>query len=288
MGSALAERNTVPAPLVVICAMETELAHLRVALEPGREERHAGRCAWLTALAGYPIVLSCCGIGMLSAAAVTEAVIGRYGPAAVFNYGCAGAHRPDLLPGDLVVGARVVAYDSVKITPGDAESHVRMWYLRDGVQQRVESLPAAPHLLAAAQRAAAAWKGRHEPWPIVAGWPAAAPHRAPRVFTGLVASANRWNRAPERIQELAARHESLCEDMEAAAIALTCASHDVPFLTIKDISNNELLRATNTSFERETEGQLGRRAAALTLATLRLVVADLRHAANREEKNNGT
>ena len=92
------------------------------------------------------------------------------------------------MPGDLVVGARVVAYDSVKITPGDAESHVRMWYLRDGVQQRVESLSAAPHLLAAAQHAAIALEDRHEPWPIMAGWPAATPHRGPLVFTGLVAS----------------------------------------------------------------------------------------------------
>jgi Phosphorylase superfamily len=66
--------------------------------------------------------------------------------------------------------------------------------------------------------------------------------RRPQVFVGTVASADRWNRAPERIRELAQKLGSLCEDMEAAAIALTCASHDVPFLTIKDISNNEQLR----------------------------------------------
>ena len=70
----------VPAPLAVICAMESELGHLRAALDPGREERQAGRCAWLTALQGYPIVLSCCGIGMLSAAAVTEPLLGAMVP----------------------------------------------------------------------------------------------------------------------------------------------------------------------------------------------------------------
>ena len=51
--------------------------------------------------------------------------------------------------------------------------------------------------------------------------------------------------------------------MEAAAIALTCLTHDVPFLAVKDISNNELLRTTDHLFETETTGQLGRRAAAL-------------------------
>ncbi len=53
-------------------------------------------------------------------------------------------------------------------------------------------------------------------------------------------------------------------------MALTCASHDTPFLSIKDISNNELLRPTDsTSFGEETLGQLGRRAARLVLATMR-------------------
>jgi hypothetical protein len=47
-----------------------------------------------------------------------------------------------------------------------------------------------------------------------------------------------------------------------------CPTHDVPFLTIKDISNNELLRLTGDDFLVETDGQLGRRAAALVLATL--------------------
>lgn len=57
--------------------------------------------------------------------------------------------------------------------------------------------------------------------------------------------------------------------MDSAAIALTCATYDVPFLSIRDISNNELLRATNESFGVETEGQLGCRAAVLILETLR-------------------
>jgi nucleoside phosphorylase len=82
-------------------------------------------------------------------------------------------------------------------------------------------------------------------------------------------------------------HDSACEEMEAAAIALTCASHGVPFLAVKDISNNELLRVTTEEWSAETEGQLGRRAAALVLAVLRHIAsapdlveitADLGHA----------
>jgi adenosylhomocysteine nucleosidase len=259
-------------PLAVVCAMEDELCHLRTALAPGHEEWHAGRRFWLTRLDAYPVVLTCCGIGMLSAAAVTEAVIGRYRPRALLNYGCAGAHRPDLLPGDLVIGERVVAYDSVKLHPDGREREVRMWYLHADRQQRTSALAAAPALVAAAHRAAAAWAEQYDAWPLSAGWPETVPHRRPQVVSGTVASADRWNRAPARIQELAERHTSLCEDMEAAAIALTCASHEVPFLTIKDISNNELVRQTDATFATETVGQLGRRAALLALATIRILI----------------
>ena len=69
----------------------------------------------------------------------------------------------------------------------------------------------------------------------------------------MAASADRWNRSPARIEGLVRLHDSHCEDMEAAALALVCASHDVPFLTVKDISNNDLLRATDIARAMVTE-----------------------------------
>ncbi len=58
--------------------------------------------------------------------------------------------------------------------------------------------------------------------------------------------------------------------MEAGAIALVCAGHDLPFLSVKDISNNELLRLTSgDDFDIETSGQLGKRAAVVVAELLR-------------------
>jgi adenosylhomocysteine nucleosidase len=181
------EHTAVDRPLAVICALEGELIHLNAALGPGREEWHAGRSVWRTTMEEAPVILACCGIGMLSAAAVTEAVIGRYAPGAVLNYGCAGAHRADLLPGDLVIGSRTIAYDSVTMNPDGTEGNVRMYYLRAGVQHRVPHLSAAPHLVALANHAAREWEGQYDAWPLTAGWPSSVPHRRPRVFVGTVA-----------------------------------------------------------------------------------------------------
>jgi len=269
---ARAERT---APIAVICAIHEELTHLRAALPPGHEEWRGSRCAWVTTLDGHPIILALCGIKMASAAAVAEAIVGQYQPAAVLNFGCAGAHRADLLPGDLVIGARVVAYDNVTERHDGTAHYAGMRFLRAGEQQRVEYLPADPLLLERARLIAERLEGQHEPWPADVGWPASIAHRPPRHVIGTVASADRWNRTPASIEAIARQHDSACEDMEAAAIAMTCASHGIPFLTIKDISNNELLE--NTTSGSVITGLLGehvgRRAGALTLALLRDLVA---------------
>jgi adenosylhomocysteine nucleosidase len=208
------------------------------------------------------------GMGMVSAAAATQATISRWAPRAVLNYGCAGAHRLDLLPGDVVVGERVVAYDNYRETPTGELEYKGMHYSADGEQRRIDYLTCDAELITAAHRVADEIGGAHEPWPANHVWPASVAHRAPRAVFGTVGSADRWNRAPASIAALVARHDTLCEDMEAAAIGLVCASHHVPFLTIKDISNNELLRATRSGkslLEEIGPEQIARRAAAFTL-----------------------
>ncbi len=257
------------APIAVLCAMESELAHLRVCLPPPVVERHGGRHIEVTSLGSRQIILSRCGIGMASAAAAAEAAIQRFAPLAVLNYGCSGAHRADLLPGDIVIGERVVSLDRIMLEADGTEQRLQMWYEHAGELKGIESATASPELLDLAIRISAPLEGAHDPWPSAVGWPEGIAHRVPQVVTGTIGTSDRWIRSPARIAQLTAIFQSDCEEMEAAAIALTCLTHDVPFLAIKDISNNELLRTTDHRFETETAGQLGRRAAALILGMLR-------------------
>ena len=266
------------APIAVLVAIEEELRHLRDVLHADRVEARGGRLVWVADVGGQRVVLALCGIGMVSAAAVAESVVGQYNPSAMLNFGCAGAHRLDLLPGDMVIGERLVAYNNIREAPDGAESYIGMFAVAGGDRRRIDYVQSDPGLLTRARRVASAWEGRHEPWPATVGWPAEVPHRPPTVVVGTVASADRWNRAPATIAALVARHGSHCEDMEAAAIAQVCASHGVPFLTVKDISNNELLKNATTETGRSMlaaiGAEVGRRAGALTLAVLRDLIAD--------------
>jgi nucleoside phosphorylase len=136
---------------------------------------------------------------------------------------------------------------------------VNRYHLHDNVEAPgpgETGIPADPGLLEIARHAASGWSP--EPWR--AGSP------APRVLEGIVASADVWTQSHAGIDAISERHMSLCEDMEAAAIATIAALHGVPYLTIKDISNNELQQAT--IFDPEgahlPEAEVGRRAAELT------------------------
>lgn len=183
----------------------------------------------------FEITALLCGIGLIRAAAATEFAIATYKPRAIFNFGCAGSHRRDINLGDVVIGTRTVAY-SIVIAPDGSPRYD----LLDGADEPIPGktgFAADLELLTVASRVAKNWS----PDPSIDSDGESTPTQ---VHRGVVASADIWTQSADHIDLLAKRHLSMCEDMEAAAIAQICAMHDVPFLTIKDISNNELRRAT--------------------------------------------
>src|SRR5690606_34561719 len=97
-----------------------------------------------------------------------------------------------------------------------------------------EAILPDPDLLDLAQTAAG-----NTPLPA---WPGIA--HEPVVHVGAVGSADIWTQHGERIHTLHQLHGSLCEEMEAAAVGQVAAIFGVPFLAVKDISNNELHKVT--------------------------------------------
>lgn len=269
-------QNVSVPPIAVLAAMPEEMAHLTRLLDRagvGREgaDTHGPRTYGRATLGGAPLVLLTTGMGMVAAAAATEATIARYAPRAVLNFGCAGAHRDDLMPGDVVVGTACIAFDHGFLPPGGAFAPQPARLFTDGVHVRLDALPVSEPLLAVAEYVTGMGDWEADPWPTAA-WSEGAPRRPPRVHFGPVASSDRFTQDPDALRTLHAHHASLCEDMEAAAIAQVCALHDVPFFTVKDLSNNEFHATTTFGPEstwEATSGEIGKRAAAFTLALLR-------------------
>lgn len=257
--------------IAVVVAMEAELRHFFARAPVVREERDG---IWLdrwVEIGDRPVVVVRSGMGVAVAAAATERVIDAHSPTVVLNYGCAGAHRRDVMPGDIVIGERYVNHTRVQILPTGEERYVGMHYEVSGEPFVAADLAADPRLLELAKAAAKDY--RPEPWPRDLFWPETVPYRPPVIHSGTVVSADIWTQSHDRLDVLHGRHGSLCEDMETASDAQVCALHGVPFLGIKDISNSEYHRASDIAeFADFPTAEVGKRAAGLTLRVIEALV----------------
>lgn len=200
------------------------------------------------------------GIGLINAAGAAEWLIERYQSEIVLNFGCAGSHRRDLMPGDVVIANRFVNHSQIQVLPDGSERYSGFINEQDGDQTFGSEITSDPRLVAIAE-AVAADKSPPD-WPVNLLWPASVPHRSPAVVTGAIASADIWTQSPAKLDAIHATHGSLCEEMEAVAIGRICQLHRVPFLAIKDISNNEYYRSSDIeSFEDFPVAEVGKRAA---------------------------
>ena len=245
------------APLIVV-AMMSELRHALETVSASGSERFGPWRCWEAELNGRPLNFVLSGIGMVNAGAALARMLGAASPEYVLNYGCAGAHREDINPGDVVVGSRYVHHRASTILPDGTERHAYTPISPEDTSVMVTGFDANPRLLHVARQATEGW--RPDPWHV-----AAATSEQGSVYFGPVASADSWTQSTRHITRIFDEHETLCEDMEAAALTQICWMHEIPFLAIKDISNNEFQNRTDhgtlggPTLE-EVEHEVGRRA----------------------------
>lgn len=241
-------------PVLVICALDSEAVHLRRDLDaPDERDMHGWRLTRGN-LGDAVVDLVICDIGMVPAAAATTAALSANRYRAVLNYGCAGAHRDDINCGDVIIGEQSINLGSFIVGPSDGG---RRPFGFDDATGTVPGIESDPDLLQRATEISDA--NTLPPWPGL--------NDPPAVHRGSVGSADVWTQHPETIHWLHRTYGTLCEDMEAAAIAQVCEHFGVPFLTVKDISNNELAATSELNPEfgllAPVEEEVGRRAGLL-------------------------
>ena len=201
--------------IMISGAMDVE-TELMIAALDNRQEYKIG--AWRYVSGEYkncPLIISVTEIGCGNAAASTALGIEKFKPSAVINQGTAGAHHRNIHRRDIIIGvasfdisAHILDYDGKKLFGS---------YVYDetgGVFNQKIVFPADPQLLDAAREA-----GRT--------------YTSGKIYEGKIALNKQFN--------------SLCEEMETAAVAQICYDYDVPFLGVRIISNNEL---TGEPFDR--------------------------------------
>lgn len=256
------------APVGIVVPMEEELLPWRHLLPDLGKVAGCGPWEVFEGLAGSrPIVIVVSDCGPANAAAALERLVVRFEPDLVLTGGSAGAHDPTLLPGDVVAGSsyRILFPPSYQEERRRLGQHLKGFrFRRDGERRHADVLDAPPGLLARAVAAGedelrllGPWKGP--------GWPAGVARRPGILRTGLIGSADTWTTDGEELRALRGFYGSLCEDMESAYLAQLCALHGIPFLSVRTVSNNELLAPLSARDTPEAISSAGKRSARVLL-----------------------
>ena len=207
-------------PILIIAAVSQETALLEKALNNCSRRQSAVFDVVEGVLGSLRIVLCAGGIGKINAAIATTALIERYQPRQVINVGCAGAY-PDsgLSIGDLVVAREEILGDEGVITSAGWLDFQGMGLplLVQGDQHYYNEIPLTDScvdnaLLLAGRLGVTLIPGR---------------------FVTVSTCSGSWQRG----EELARQFGAIVENMEGAAVALTCRRYNIDCIEIRGISN---------------------------------------------------
>lgn len=208
----------------ILSALAEEQHGLIELLHQPRKVRHAGRDFWHGALHGQPVVLAVSGIGKVAAATTTAALIERFGVQRIVFTGVAGGLAEGVQVGDVVVASAFVQHDL------DVSPIFPRYQVPHHGKSRFTSDDALTALLLQASRDMLAQAGEARPFPHA------------RVHQGLVVSGDRFVSGAEESATLratldAAGHAALAVEMEGAAVAQVCHDYNVPFASVRTISD---------------------------------------------------
>lgn len=207
-------------PVLVMAAVPLETALLEAALG-NRSRKDAGCFNVVEGLLGeVPVAVCAGGIGKVNAAIAATAMIERIRPQLVINTGCAGAYPGSgLAIGDLAVASEEVLGDEGVVTSGGWLDFRAMGLtmLVHGERRYYNEIPLPDRAADKAIRLAAL-------------------HGIP-LARGRFVTVSSCSGTQQRGEELAQRCGGIAENMEGAAVALTCLRYGIDCLEIRGISN---------------------------------------------------
>jgi len=210
--------------IALLCSVQAEadllLSTMTVtgALQLGAKSIIMGR------LAGREISLCVGGMGKVNASHAATLLLTHASAEALIVFGIGGAYPSSgAKVGDLALAEEEVSGDEGVLTPDGFKdtAYIGIPLLKTSTSTIYHTFPASKTLLARAHRILSSWQGKTDSG----------------LHSGTFITLSTCTGTSARAEELEARYHGLCENMEGAAAAQVAASHTIPWLELRGISN---------------------------------------------------
>lgn len=209
--------------LFIACAMRKEAKFLIDKLNHMKEDTIYGFPFYFGNLNGKNIMVGISGIGLINMSSMLSIAIVNYDINAIINYGMAGAYGNNIHKKDLIIGSECVNINSYKTSKLISGIDVNLWNFVtfiDGGQDELVIYNADEMLLNTARKVK--YENSH-------------------IIFERIGSGDVWNKEHEKICLLQNKYKVCCEDMESVAVYQLANRYHIPCISIKGISNNEIL-----------------------------------------------
>ena len=218
LGKAQAQR------IAVMGALDAEIKILLDSMTHLKKVTHGGIDFFKGKLKGQKIVLLKAGVGKVNAAYSTAVLTENFDPSLLIFTGVAGGLHPEAMPGDIVIGEKLVQFDFGQID----STGFSVWPFRKLTGGAHDNLFIEADADLVTKSVEVANRIKLEP---ISG-------REPKVFSGVISTGDIFVSSNEKAAFLYEEFGALATEMEGAAIAHICRTLEIPFVIIRSCSDN--------------------------------------------------
>ncbi len=189
----------------IIGAMPSELADLRNDLGEANIEKYASYEFFINEFDGKKVINVCCGVAKVNSAIATQILITKFKCDCIINTGIAGGMNTDVKVCDIVIASEVMHHD---VTTRFLENY----------PPYCGNYPADKKLIKIAQKAC--------------------DEKGYKYFNGKIVSGEQFISDSVLKGQIVSDFSPHAVDMESASIGHCCFRNDVPFATVRCISDN--------------------------------------------------
>lgn len=208
--------------IAVVCAMKSEAEPLINRVEIAKTESFADFEIYYSSLNENDLLICISGVGMVNMGALVTYVSMKYSPDCFLNYGIIGGygdiHKGSLMIVEDCININSTQFDAAPKGSGISLSRAKLVTFSENIDNAPVIYKSDKELMAVASSVA---KGD--------------------VITGRLGSGDIWNKEYDKIMLFYNEYKVCGEDMEGYAMYQVADKFSIPALSLKGVSNNEIL-----------------------------------------------